>query len=492
MAQTDFVECDPGSITYPDDCPAPGPGSNCGCDWLETFDTYPNGPLTQGTNSWAGWAFDPAVAGTITDEIPDNTSGSGKCLRGDPSPGPGGSSTDQVHWFKGRENNAGEGVVGRLSLGDGYGYDEDVSDFWVMEGYVFLPTDHSGDSFWIMNSAYARGDGSADEPAGGTVWHVQMEMNSNDGCILNSTFAGDCTTLPSLPLLKGQWTKVEVRYNFNLDSVSIFYGDQFLMGYRWSADLGEAPDTLFLGNYDLFNNQGTATYWDDVSIRADTQPPLNPPSLDCEKVELDGNGCTEFFWTLTNENLAGDVSQFYLDIQAGAGGSPGAGSCVGFLSSTTAIEPPAGWTVTACTHWGGGHAMFQFTGGTPIPPGDSVSGKLFIDANQSVEVVKTPFDPAGMDPGCPTNITIPPYMVLISAADLDANLASTACVPGDYSFGPCFAGPGPADQQWTQPARRCEGFIDAPSLSLMTKVVLAMLLIAGGSLLVLRSRRVAA
>ena len=486
LAQTDELDC-PAIFAACDGQPA-APANNCGCDWLDTFDSYPDGPLAQGSNDWYGWDSDPDAVGVITSEIPDHTSGTGKSLRGQPTPAPGVPSTDQTHWFRGRK--ADDPDKGRLNLGDGHGYDTDVSDFWIMEGYVFLPADHTADSFWIQNSAYKRGT-FPDDPSGGIVWHVQYEMNSDLGCVLNSLFPGDCTTLPSLPLLKNAWVKLEVRMNFALDRVTMFYGGQFLMQYAWAADLGEAPSTLFLGNLDLFNNEGSDTYWDDISIRAAIQPQLAPPSLDCEKVELAPNGCTTFFWTLTNENLSGNVEEFYLDIQAGAGAVPGGGTCVGFLNSTQAIDPPAGWTVTRCSNWSGGHGLFQFTGGTPLAPGESISGKLIIDANQNLEIVKTPFDPAGMDPSCPGNITIPPYMVLISAADRDANAGHVSCLGGDYSFGPCFAGPIETQQQWTQPAERCEGFVNVPSLSLMTKVILAVLLIAGGGLLVLRSRRVA-
>lgn len=461
------------------DCGAIGPDQNCGCDWLETFDTYPDGPLAQGTNFWYGWENDAAVVGFIT-TAQDHTSGSGKSLRGRFVAGPPAISTDAVHWFLGRDD---DGTIRITQPGaEKAGYDSDVSTYWIMEGWIFIPADHVNDSFWILNSWYNRGAAFPDNPAGGTRWHMQYEFNSDLAAVWNSLF-GDPPAVPSLPLVKGSWVRLEMQMNFELDTVFMFYDDQFLMGYNWTSTVADpAPDKLFLGNLDLFVNQGSDTFYDDISMVAAEPPQVFPPTLSCVKQSRDDtSGCTTYLLTLRNENLTENIEEWYLDMEAGVGALPGLGACVGLASSTDAITIGNGWTVTNCTNWSSGHALFRFRDGTPIAPLETLQFTMTIDANKSVEI--NSFTSCAV---------VPPFVVLASAGQLLGNEANASCATDDFSFGPCFAGPTPSDQKWSQPPTACESFLNAPATSTWAKVVLAMLLVAGGSMLVVRSRRVAA
>ena len=71
-------------FAVPGDCPnPPDETSNCGCDWLEDFESYAPGKIPPTVNSWAGWfgqdgeAGEEEHRGDVTSEIADHTTGAG-------------------------------------------------------------------------------------------------------------------------------------------------------------------------------------------------------------------------------------------------------------------------------------------------------------------------------------------------------------------------------------------------------------------------------
>jgi len=491
--------CDPGAD-------GPGPDDNCGCDWLETFEDAAYADdigtfIDRGDNWWYGWEDGDLNRGIIS-TAQNHTAGGSRSLLGkfeaiggptDPD-----IQTDATHWFLGRDTTPvggdGDADDGGLALGDGAGYDVDVSDYWILEGYVLIPSDHTGESFVIVNSWYTRGD--LFPPNASTQWHIEYHFDSTLNRLYDDLGAGTF-----LPLVKGEWVKIEAQINLDLNILVLYYDGQFLEARSWLLT-GDTSEMLLIGNLDLFVSDGTDTFYDDFALTASEPPPINTPSFTCVRDERnDVTGCTEYVWTLTNRNLVGDIVEFYIDVAAGSGARHGPGTCVGAKASTDAIFGlPAGWSKTNCSIWKQGHALFKFvkTSGPGISPGASIQGRLKIDPNRSVLVTDktaTTGCPAGTCCNDGAGIDIPPYMVLVSAAQLDGNqIAATCPSPASstaYSFGPCFSDPGPVGQKWS-PITRCESFLNAPSTSTWAKVVLAVLLVAGGSMLVLRSRRVAA
>ena len=461
---------------YPDEL------GNCGCDWVEDFESYNLGLMPR-VNGWQEWGWPDAtldLRGEITDEIPDHTSGAGKCMKVRDHLGPG-TGTDQVHRFYG------EGVYlhpnypeGGTATDDGQGYDIDVNGYFVSRVWVYIPATHGGDSYFIMNSRYLDG-------AAGAVWNVQIEMNGTQGQVYDELY--DDTIRADM--IRDQWVELEVDIDVELDVCVVWYAGQYLTGYQWAADTNPAfyDDLLFLGTYDLFNAGGDTFYYDDCSVTAEVPPPCLPPSVECFPIStfmVDEDGdlkpetrCADYLWRLTNENRnddEGPLDTFYLDIEAGKGGVTTTNDCRGGKSSITAITPPTGWSVVKCTTWNSGHALFKFTANSPgdaISVGQSVEGGLTVDPNLSQEY-------EALD----TGTTIPGLGIVISAAQSCGNIAFETCATNDYSFGPSTGAAG----QWAS-ARRCYGYINIPATSTWAKVLLAMLLVGGGTLLVLRSRR---
>jgi hypothetical protein len=260
----------------------------------------------------------------------------------------------------------------------------------------------------------------------------------------------------------------------------LFYDGNFLEGYQWAASVGAEPDALFLGNLNLYSGQGNRAWFDDLSIRGARCLLFPYPHFDCLLKNQDADRCAEFIWRFTNDIINSHVDTFYIDVEAGHGGRDTA--CIGSTAGAEAIVPPPGWSVSNCTGWYDGHALFEFTSDTPadaIPPGGSVTGFITVDPNESRAYEREPY---GTQPAA----VIPPLTVSMAAADrLGCNSLYAACEPNDFRFGPRACG----TQGWSS-IRLCEAPLNVPTLSRGMKGVLLALLLACGTLLVLRSLRV--
>ncbi len=426
--------------------------SNCGCDWFDDFESYAVGVLGGPPNAmddpvvinqWQGWGQANNVRGNIT---------TAQAFSGTKSLEIPVAGTDQVHR-----------MLGFGISGDNIGYDADVSGFWVLEAQTYFPTGHSGTSFIILNSNY-------NTSATNVEWHLDMRFDSSVGA---GEVSADEVAGPTLPMIKDQWVEVKVSMNWGTDQILVQYGGATLVAYAWSADTGHGPEHLFLGNIDLFNDDGTGWFVDDISMTAATPPALATPDMECQTVSVspDPNRCSNHLVRMRNNNLTGNISTFYLDLEAGSGGRKTA--CRGANGSIVAITPPAGWTVNNCTSWNGGHVLFRFvaqTVGDELEPGQALEFNVTVDANEGQE------NTAG------SGAVVPAFSVLMSVAQLAGNEVSAVCAGGNFTFGPQNNG------DWST-ADTCTAFLNAPASSLAAKVILAILLIGGGAVLVIRSRR---
>jgi len=266
----------------PGSCPGtPDAIANCGCDWFEDFESAlynddVNDFIDAGDNDWYGWDNDSASRGKIANSIErsDHTSGTGRSLRAIGTlPGP---RTDAVHWFRGRDP-----VDGLVFLGDGAGYDADVSTYWVLEGWVFLPVGHTGNSFVILMNTYDRGAAFPVNPV--HEWGVQLRFDSSTGKAIEDIAPGTFVNL-----VYDQWVKFEARINLATDSVSVYYNDLLVAAHTW---LGDAPapqsDYNVIQAVDLFVDDGTTTYYDDLVLRAAN--PSEAPTI-TEIIDPTGDG----------------------------------------------------------------------------------------------------------------------------------------------------------------------------------------------------------
>ena len=230
-----------------------------------------------------------------------------------------------------------------------------------------------------------------------------------------------------------------------------------------------------------------------------------PPSLDIETTRFDSDTETcEMIWRFTNDNAeeTAKFSVFYLDVETGNKGQ-----------SDTVMTAPPGWTVTCDQFVAVGHNLYQFTKDDPLPenglaPGQSVTGTFKVSPRRGADWVNST-----------TGIEVPRFSVVIHPAQGDGSFCNNLPAAEDcdtVTFGPGLIGIGPADcdTDLCLPAANCVGtpgdcdpklipvalgdwggrneiacFLAAPAMSTWAKMVLGILLVGGGTLLVLRSRR---
>lgn len=427
--------------------------SNCGCDWFDDMESYTAGQPMPGTvaspvNGWEEWRGSAlGVRGDITTER-NHTPGGTKSLRIDPN-------DDQVRVMQG--GLGGPGSNGG-TLGDGVGYDEEVSPAWSFQAWNFVPTGQNGDQFLIMLSDY---DGGSN-----TAWNVQVSYNAATGLVQDQHI-----TNLTLPIVTNQWVLTDVFINLQDDVVLVFYNDVFFYSGIWSTgDEANTPGNdpilhKYFGGIDLFSNAGASPiFWDDISTTAAEIPSVLAPTINCISIARnDATGCCDFQWTIRNENLDDPFSEFLVDIEAGTGGDLG-GTCVG-------LTDPPGWTCTNCTGWSGGHAMYRCLSDAPandLDPGESVSGLLSVKVNGFTDKLSA------------SGLTIPPLSVTLHAAQ--GPQFGQVCALADYTFGPTGLG------EWS-PRKNCICYLNAPALAVWAKAMLGMVLVGGGALLVVRTRR---
>ncbi|NOT00558.1 MAG: hypothetical protein HOP29_08010 [Phycisphaerales bacterium] len=492
--QTAMAQCTAATCCVagnrPPNCPAvPGPGSNCGCDRLDTFESYAVGQMP-GTaaapvNGWENWRTSGVnVTGQITTEQ-NHTLGGTKSLRID-------LNDDQVHVNQGGQGgpatNGGPnfgniatahccdpvlnddclpfgiactqhsdcpGAEQCMADSDGVGYDFDVSAAWSYKAWNFVPSTQSGDSFIILMSDY---DGGGD-----TAWNVQTSFNASTGLVVDQHVTG-----LTLPVVTNQWALLDVFINLRDDAALVFYNDVFFYSGIWTIGDASNPFTnnevlhRYFGGEDYFSNAASSIYWDDVSVTAVEIPSILAPSIDCITIGRDdANGCCDFQWSIRNENLNDAFTDFLVDIEAGTGGDNG-GACIG-------LTAPAGWNCTNCTGWLGGHAMYRcLHAGAGLLPGQTATGLLSVKVNGFTDTLAA------------SGLTIPALSVSMHGAQ--GPQAGQVCNFGDYSFGPQGLG------DWS-PRKNCICYLNAPALAVWAKAVLGMMLVGGGALLVLRTRR---
>jgi len=138
------------------------------------------------------------------------------------------------------------------------------SNKWVFSAWTYVPGDFqsggSGNtvgSYLILLSQYDWAD-----PAADSAWSVQLHADSN-----TDTFRRDGDTPSSLPLIKDAWTEVRVVVDLDADVYCVFYDDVELgVAESWSAGVYGTGGYLNIAAVDLFANESTPVYWDDLRL----------------------------------------------------------------------------------------------------------------------------------------------------------------------------------------------------------------------------------
>ncbi|HUU99083.1 MAG TPA: hypothetical protein VM487_25395 [Phycisphaerae bacterium] len=230
-------------------------------DWEENFDSYQNGSSMHGQGGWKGWDNDPQWTAYVTDVQ----------ARSAPHSVDIAGNSDLVHEYPG------------YTSGD-----------WTYTAWQYVPEDFIEDpnfppagTYFIMQNTY--------NDLGPYNWSVQLAFQE-DGMLVGDCGAADNVTMP---YVKGEW--VEIRVDIFLDPeddwTQVYYNDVLLDdpslpdhpvlggGYSWSLGVfGGGGGVLEIGAVDLFANQCSSVYYDDMSLK--------PRAADCPG-DIDGDGDTD-------------------------------------------------------------------------------------------------------------------------------------------------------------------------------------------------------
>ncbi len=184
-------------------------------DWSENFDSYTAGAGIIGQGGWEGWDENPGVDALVSSEYSQSPANSIKIIQ----------TTDIIHQFT-----------------------DYTTGIWSISGYNYVPAGSVGTQYFILMSQYAHGSSENE-------WSLQFRFNSNTG-VVSATEGGGSATL-----VFDQWVMTEVVINLDDNTQTIFYNGIELGTIAWSQN-----GTKNLAALDLFGNNATPIYWDDLLL----------------------------------------------------------------------------------------------------------------------------------------------------------------------------------------------------------------------------------
>ena len=187
--------------------------------WSDYFDTYATGISLHGQGDWKGWANDPAATG-YTDNTYSFTAPNSVRIDG---------TSDLVHEYAGY-----------------------TSGQWIYSAMQYIPTDFSGESYFILLNSY-------DDAGTNNNWSVQVRFDSALGMVESEHETAQ------LPLITGQWVEIRSEIDLDADTMSFYYGGQLLTSKSWTAGVS-GSGALNIAAVDLFGNSATPVFYDNISL----------------------------------------------------------------------------------------------------------------------------------------------------------------------------------------------------------------------------------
>lgn len=193
--------------------------TNASADWSDDFDSYATGSGLIGQGGWEGWG-----GGTSSDAIVS----SGVAYSA-PNAVAMELTSDVIQQFAGYNG----GLV-------------------IITAQLYIPSGATGEQYFILLDAYDHG---------GVTNHWALQLGFYGGQV-ESQF----DTI-SFPTVYDQWQELKVQIDLDNDIVQVSYGGTVFLTKAWSA--GANNDFLGVANIaclDLFSNNGSVVYWDDLSL----------------------------------------------------------------------------------------------------------------------------------------------------------------------------------------------------------------------------------
>lgn len=311
----------------------PGAPVSASVMWSEDWDSYATGQNIHGESGWKGWDNDASYT-AFTSNAQYVSSPNSIAITG---------SSDLVHEFPNYAINQ-----------------------WVFTTKVFVPSDYSGTSYFILLDEYSDG--------GPYNWLTQVHFDSADNYVRDDRHSG------ILPLIKDQWVEICVIVDINSDTTKFYYGGNLL--YEGDEAGVYGYDIQTVEAIDLFANWASPVYYDNLSVRT-----LDAPDLSLTP-ETDSNPIgTTHTVTATYSGLPQQGVQVSIEVTDGPNtGTGGAswtnangqvtltysGTTVGTDTITATAIDVAGATIATA------EATKVWTeGGTPPGPGLEVGGEIY-------------------------------------------------------------------------------------------------------------------
>lgn len=202
--------------------------------WREDFDTYAAGSQAIGQGGWDGWGSS-AAAGALVSSMQSFGPGHSIDVNG---------ATDLVHQYSGY-----------------------TSGQWEYHAKLYIPSGMTGSPYFILLSQYPTNP----------IWAVQVAFNSVTGNV--EADAGGATAGATTPIVFDRWVDIQVMIDFDADWVQLYYDNTLLDdpavpdhpvlggGWAWTkGPFGADNGPLDIAAVDLFANNATSIYYDDISL----------------------------------------------------------------------------------------------------------------------------------------------------------------------------------------------------------------------------------
>ncbi|NIP28422.1 MAG: hypothetical protein GWN61_26435, partial [candidate division Zixibacteria bacterium] len=123
---------------------------------------------------------------------------------------------------------------------------------WVYTAWQYIPGNMSGVSYFIMQNIYNDG--------GPYNWSVQVSFNSTSGLMTDDGSGAQQAYITD------QWVEIRIEIDLDADTQSFYYNGALFYSGVWNGYIsGPGTGATVIGSVDLFANNATSVYYDDMS-----------------------------------------------------------------------------------------------------------------------------------------------------------------------------------------------------------------------------------
>ncbi|HSM51803.1 MAG TPA: hypothetical protein VLA75_10400, partial [Thermoanaerobaculia bacterium] len=277
--------------------------------WSDNFDSYATGSQLHGQGGWKGWFNDPA-GGALTSAAQARSAPNSAAILG---------ASDLVHEYAGA-----------------------TSGQWLYTAWQYVPTDFTGESYFIILNSY-------DDAGSSLNWSVQVKVNGTSNLVENDGGVSG----GSLALVRGQWVELRVEIDLDADTGDFYYNNQLLYSGTWSGQVS-GGGAVNIAAVDLYANGASVIYYDDMSLAqpgpdidvdplalASTQAPDTVVAL---ALTITNNGDAQLAWSIAEDpatscSAPADVPWLSVNPLGAQGQAPGASVPVTVSLDSTGLAP---------------------------------------------------------------------------------------------------------------------------------------------------------